>query len=254
MAIIELDQVNSPFAPSVDVTGAQTAHPWDLLTVAGVEWGRSAATPFGRKFEIKGAKRAYKWQIRDGIGLQGSPQTYLGWLAPHTFTITFYMFTNDEYVQWLSFQQMFMYDASRNPTNTSLGIGAGSINKGAPGLGYPQAVSIYHPALSILNIAAVLTEDIGAVEKQSDDKVYTVSVTLREFRNPIPIVPDTADATSNVDPTNRNLDPRAAADQAELAKAAQRNAIATGTAGPSPRRLPKIQSSQGTLTRGGLEF
>jgi hypothetical protein len=241
MPIIELDQVNSPFAPSVDGTGSQIAHPWDLLTVAGVEWGRSVETPFGRKFEIKGAKRAYKWQIRDGIGLQGSPQTYWGWLAPHTFTITFYMFTQDEYAQWVAFQTLFMYDAS--PGKQPGGLG-----------GYPKAVSIYHPQLSILNIASVLTEDIGAVEKQSDDKIYTVSVTLREFRNPIPIVPDTADATSTVDPTNRNLDPRAATDQAELAKAAQRNAIANGTAGPSPRRLPKIQSSQGTLTRGGLEF
>lgn len=214
MPVIELDQVNSPFV----IPDPGAVHPWDEITVASQKWGASVQTPLGRKFEIKGAKRAYKWQIRDGMGLQGSPQVYWGWLAPHTFTITFYMFTQDEYAQWVDFQSLFMYDATPGKFPRQ-----------------PTAVSIYHPMLSILGITGVLTEDVGAVEKQSDDKVYTVVVTLREFRNPIPIIPNVPDTASTVDPSNPNLTPRQLADKAKLDAAIRRNAIANGKG-----RTPKL--------------
>jgi hypothetical protein len=169
VAILDLDAAASPFAlPEV----------WDALTVGGEVWTG--------KIEIKGAKRAYKWDIKDGMGQQGALETYRG-QTPTPFTITFYIWTDAQYAKWLTFAKLFMYNGFKFR---------------------PNPVTIYHPMLDSINIGQVIVEDIGAVEKVSDDLMFSVTVSLREFVRPLPVSPVTPDAASNGDPNDDRTDPR----------------------------------------------
>lgn len=72
-----------------------------------------------------------------------------------------------------------------------------------------RALQINHPQLAAVNISQVICEDIGTPEKQSDDLMFTVVVTLREFRQP-PIVnattsPDAAADSPEGDPESPDI-------------------------------------------------
>ena len=169
MATLDLDAATSPFdLPEV----------WDAVTVAGQVWQG--------KVEIKGARRSYKWDIKDGMGQQGALETYRG-QTPTPFTLTFFIWTSAQYTQWLSFVKLFQYNGFKFR---------------------PNPVTIYHPQLDVLGIGQIITEDIGAVEKVSDDLMFSVTVSLREFVRPLPVSPVTPDAASNGDPADDGLSPR----------------------------------------------
>jgi hypothetical protein len=197
VAILDLDAAASPFAlPEV----------WDAVTVAGKVWTG--------KVEIKGAKRAYKWDIKDGMGLQGALETYRG-QTPTPFTITFYIWTDAMYAAWLDFVKLFQYNGVKFQ---------------------PKPVSIYHPQLDTLGIGQILCEDIGAVEKVSDDLMFSVTVSLREFFRPLPVSPVTPDAASNGDPNDDRTDPRVKKLQA--ANGAKQQSLDNLRKGRNPQVLP----------------
>lgn len=177
---IDLDAWASPFTePKV----------WDQITVGGKLWGPN------RKVEIKSAKRAYKWDVKDGMGQQGALETYRG-QTPPPFQIVFYLWTNDQYNEWQTFQRLFKYDGVKFQ---------------------PTPVSIYHPMLDQLGIYQIICEDIGAPEKISDDLMFTVTVSVREFFRPLPAPAVTPDAALNADPLDNDVDPRVKARQARNA-------------------------------------
>lgn len=198
---IDLDASASPFAlPAV----------WDQITVAGQVWGPN------RKVEIKNAKRAYKWDVKDGMGQQGALETYRG-QTPPPFQIVFYLWDDAMYSDWLTFQRLFRYDGVKFQ---------------------PTPVSVFHPMLDSLGIYQIICEDIGAVEKVSDDLMFSVTVSVREFFRPLPVSPVTPDAALNADPADNDVDPRVKAAQADFAAA--QTAYENGTRDPSnPQLLPK---------------
>lgn len=201
MPILDLDAAASPFAlPTV----------WDGITVAGQRWGNG-----DRKVEIRGAKRAYKWDVKDGMGQQGALETYRG-QTPPPFTIDFYLWTDEHYTDWLSYQKLFMYNAVKFQ---------------------PTPVSIFHPMLDVLGIYQILCEDIGAVEKVSDDLMFRVTVSVREFFRPLPVSAVTPDAASNGDPADDFTDPRVKALQAQ--NGAKQTALDNMLKGTNPKNLPK---------------
>lgn len=196
MATLDLDAATSPFAlPEV----------WDAVTVAGQVWHG--------KIEIKGARRAYKWDIKDGMGQQGALETYRG-QTPTPFTITFYIWEDAQYTAWLSFVKLFQYNAVKTQ---------------------PKPVAIYHPMLDTLGIGQILCEDIGAVEKVSEDLMFSVTVSLREFFRPLPVSPVTPDAASNGDPNDDRTDPRVKKLQA--ANGAKQQALDNMRKGRNPQVL-----------------
>ena len=182
MAAIDLDASASPFElPEV----------WDQITVAGQQWGPN------RKIEVKSAKRAYKWDVKDGMGQQGAIETYRG-QTPPPFQLVFYIWTTEQYQHWVTFQKLFEYNAVKFQ---------------------PTPVSVFHPSLDRLGIYQILCEDIGALEKVSDDLMFTVTVSVREFFRPLPVSPVTPDAASNGDPEDNDVDPRVRARQVRNANA-----------------------------------
>lgn len=208
MAAIDLDASASPF---------EQPKLWDSITVAGVTWGVDAENPLGRKLEIKGAKRAYKWDVKDGMGQQGALETYRG-QTPPPFTIVFYIYTAQLYAQWLTFKKLFEYNAVKFQ---------------------PKPVSIFHPTLDALGIYQVICEDIGEVERVSDDLMFSATVSLREFFRPLPVSATTPDAASNGDPADDFTSPEVKRLQAEAGtlQTAYNNAYANPA--KDPQNLPK---------------
>ena len=211
MATIEIGAYASPFAvPEV----------WDQIQVAGQFWPPPSSGHTSARIKISGAKRAYKWDVKDGQGLQGAYETYKGLTLP-TFTITFFIWTNELYAAWDTFQTYFQYRPVTDPKQLS------QVNP----------VSIYHPQLANLGIYEVITDDIGQVEMVDEAaRMFAVTVTLREFRKPLPIVASTADASSNGDPANPAEDPRIVRATQELA-VVNAQLAQTGLLGTNPQSI-----------------
>jgi len=187
MATIDIDAAASPFA---------LPQTWDQIQIAGQVWPPRDSGYTSARIKIAGAKRAYKWDVKDGLGLQGALETYRG-QTPPAFTVTFFIWTDALYAAWLSFQPLLQYNGVKFQ---------------------PKPVSIYHPQLANLGIYQVITEDIGEVEMVDEaSRMFAVTVTLREFFNPLPVSATTPDATSNGDPANPAEDPRIVRATQELA-------------------------------------
>lgn len=132
---------------------------WDTVIVSGQSWHG--------KIEIRGAERSYKWDVKDGIGLQGAIETYRG-QTPPPFEIEFFIWTPIMYLEWQVYQLLFMY------------------NGAIPFQGV-KPVDIFHPSLANLGIFQIICEGVGAVEKRSDDLMFSAIVKVREYFPPLPV-------------------------------------------------------------------
>jgi hypothetical protein len=130
---------------------------WDAFYASGVPWVG--------KVEVRGAVRSFKWDVKPAPGIEGFNQSYRG--KPHKpFHIVFYIWTDSMYVYWEStYQKLFMYSG---------------------GAGVVVPVKCYHPSLSGLGITALVADEVGAVEKLSDDMMYAATLTVHEFYPPVP--------------------------------------------------------------------
>lgn len=175
---------------------------WDAFYASGVPWVG--------KVEVRGAVRSYKWDVKPAPGIEGFNQTYRG--KPHKqFHILFYIWTDSMYVYWSStYQKLFQY------------IGTA---------GYVLPVKCYHPSLAGLGITSIVADEVGAVEKLSDDMMYAVNLTVHEFYPPILVnATATPAAAAGVNPNIPGIPPPSAAylaAQQELAQARTAAALAT---------------------------
>ena len=166
------------------------------------------------KFEIRRARRKYKWDLKDGAGLEGATLTYRG-KRPEVFALEFFIWDDYMWTAWKAFSLAFQY-------------------KGVAGVVIP--VSIQHPALAALNISAVICEDLGGLEKKSDDLMFSVTVMIREYFPPLLLIAtDTPPGAVTTPPTSAGLtpNPAIAALEAKIASL-QAAAAALGTPGGLP--------------------
>ena len=204
--VIEIDAAASPFG---------LPETWDRIVIAGQTWPPQSSGYTSTKIKISGAKRAYKWDVKDGLGLQGALETYRG-QTPPAFTVTFWIWDSALYTAWLSFQPLMQYNGVKTQ---------------------PKPISIYHPLLANLGIYQVIVEDISGVEMVDEPaRLFAVTVTMREFFQPLPVPATTPDATSNGDPALPQEDPAIVRAQQELGVAiGQLNA--TGLLGTNPQSI-----------------
>jgi hypothetical protein len=151
---------------------------WDQITIGGVTWNG--------KIEIRGAKRPYKWQSKDTRGAESWDDTYQG-LFPKPFTVVFFLYTATQFASWITFSAQFNYYG----------------NKAAP-----QPVSIYHPALLLIDINSVRVNDVGAVHQISDDHMYAAEVEFMQWQT----APQPGSKAANVTATPTSAKPRNFAD------------------------------------------
>jgi len=146
---------------------------WDTLVLKP---GSKPSNWYG-KFDIMGAKRSYKWDVQDGLGLQGAVELYRG-RTPPPFSIKFYLWADEQYASFLQFLSSFLYD----PTKLNV-----------------QPVTIYHPKLTNLGIDQVICESVGAIDKESDDLMFSCTVDLREFFPPIAFPTQSPDSAADAE-------------------------------------------------------
>lgn len=219
MATINLGTQNLilPTASPFDGGGS-----WDEITVAGQLWPPENGSHDYAKFSIKGAKRAYKWEIQDGLGIQGAVEVYRGW-TPQPFTIEFFLWDSELYRQWLDFQPLFQYDATKQRTQ--------------------QPIKISHPMLANLGIRQVIVEDIGAVEMvDAASRMFSVTVSLREFFPPRPVAASSPDAASTGDPNKPAASPAVQIRTDRIAQLTKQVAAQSGGTNPSPPQTIPVES------------
>lgn len=182
--------------------------PWDTFWVQGSVWQG--------KIRVVGAVAAFRWDIKDPPGANGEIQTYRG-IRTKPFRVEFYLWTDLHFAYWPAFSLNFMYPTSK--------------------LGVTPAVVVYHPALMMIGIGAVIIDDVGAVEPVGDDKMFKAVVTMRQFIPPLPInttnTPPGASAVSPPAVPGVPVNPAIAALEARIA-ALQQQASNLGTPGGLP--------------------
>jgi hypothetical protein len=148
--------------------------PWDTIYVQGVPWVG--------KVRVKGAKIKQDWDKKHGRGTEGSSDSYVG-SEPQPFDVTFYLWTDDHFKRWPTYQLLFTY--------------SGAKNKASP-------TSIYYPSLALLGINAITCLEIGGVEPEGEDKLFSATVKLRQFRPAVvmPIAAITPNGASATSPPN----------------------------------------------------
>lgn len=135
---------------------------WDVITVGNQVWTG--------KIEIRGSSRWYRWQKKVARGQEGATNTYQG-DKPDPFEIEFFIWTAEQYTKWISFMPVFKYFGVK---------------------GDVVPIKVYHPALALVNITAIVCDRIGAVEPRGEDKLYSVKVRVHEY---VPAKPGNATAT-----------------------------------------------------------
>lgn len=193
-----LGDVDSPF---------DSPQTWDQIIIGGQSWSG--------KFEIRNAARAYKWQVKFSPGTEGAQETYRG-KNPTKFEIEFFIWTTDQWNQWLTFSQNFLYQGVK---------------------GQVKPVQIQHPSLSTIGITQVVCEELGAVIKQSDDLMFSAVVKLREFFPALPVNATQSPASAKITPTTiPGVVVNSAIENALDQLALQKNqAIANGFPGSLPK-------------------
>ena len=211
---------------------------WDSIQIAGVIYGvngppttqlitQEVSTgltvinvpttqfqPVGGKVRIKGAERFYKIDIKDPQGSDGWTITYRG-LRPKPFDIEFYIWTQAQYDYFTgSVLPAIQYSGTK---------------------GKVQALQVYHPSLSVINISQVFVHKIGAIEQISEDLLFKCTVNVSEYLNPPPLntttTPLGAKATNAA--TSPGLQPPTAVNQRLNIIAHLKAQVAAGGAIPS---------------------
>jgi hypothetical protein len=194
--------------PSIGDLTSPFADPksWDTITIQGVSW-------YGQ-VDVRRARRKYKWDLKDGAGLEGATLTYRG-KRPEVFSIRFGIWDDFQWTMWKAFSLAFQY-------------------KGVAGVVIP--VSVQHPALAAVNISAVICEDLGTLEKENDQQMWSVTVMVREYFPPLLLnATDTPPGAATASPSSPGLtpNPAIAALEAKIASL-QAAAAALGTPGGLP--------------------
>jgi len=166
VAVPDIESLVSPWvAPTL----------WDSLVISGVSY----KAPADGWFQITGATRSYRWDVKDGAGLQGAIETYRG-RTPPQFTITFYIWTDEQYTATETFLRGLFYD----PTKLTI-----------------QPYTVYHPTLDNLGIYQIIIEEIGGITKSGDwqqgPDMFTAVVRCREFFPLIAFPQQTPDAAAD---------------------------------------------------------
>ncbi len=126
---------------------------WDTFVVQGVSWVG--------QFEIKMACLHQKWDPKVARGQEGNTDSYVG-SHPEPFEVTFMLWAQEHFDLWPAFSAPFVY--------------SGAKLKSSP-------CTVYHPALSVIGIDAVVCLKMGPpVPKSPGSDMYAATVTLRQFR------------------------------------------------------------------------
>lgn len=103
----------------------------------------------------------HEWDVKKGKGTLGATITFVG-RPPAKGSIKFKLWTPQHFVQWGTFVDSFKYD----PTKKAV-----------------QAIDIYHPALSFIDLNSVVCEGIGLPVHEGSG-LYTITVELLEYFPP----------------------------------------------------------------------
>lgn len=125
---------------------------YDYARIGGV------TTPLCR---VSGFKRPHEWDQKKGKGALGATITFIQ-RPPAKGTLTLILVTSADFALWYTIIPALKYD----PTKKA-----------------PQPVDIYHPALADIDLASVVTENIGIVEHKGDG-LYEVEIELLEYFPP----------------------------------------------------------------------
>ena len=126
---------------------------WDVIQV-GQQTSPGLCT-------LSGFKRANEWDVKKGKGTIGGTVTYVA-RPPAKGTITFQLWTEQHFTQWLAFLPLLKYD----PTKKAV-----------------QAIDLYHPTLTMIDMTSFVTENVGAIE-HAGNGLYTVVVDFLEYAPP----------------------------------------------------------------------
>lgn len=110
---------------------------------------------------VKNASRGNEWDVKRGKGAKGATITYTG-DVPAEFSVEIQLWKPQHYADWLSFQTLLAYDASKKKI---------------------QAIQISHPSLATQQITAVVTKKVTCPE-QREPGLYIVTIDFLEFRVP----------------------------------------------------------------------
>lgn len=161
-SVIEGDFIFSPITHATD---------WQYITIGGVKSPGVIAVN-----GIRGFKRETEWDKKKGKGRKGATLT-LQQVPPAEGQITFVLWLDDHFRQWIDFLPLLKYDTKSAGKN--------------------DVFTIYHPALSMLGIGAVVTKSVSPTEHVGHGR-YEVVVDLIEWNDP-PATDVTATPTAAVD-------------------------------------------------------
>lgn len=170
--------------------------------------------PVGGKVRIRGAERFYKVDIKNPPGSDGWTITYRG-IEPKRFEIDFYIWTQAQYDYFTgSVIPAIYYSGTKKQV---------------------QALQVFHPALSAVNITQIFVNSIGAIEQISDDLMFRCTVKVSEYLNPPPLNTTTTPLGAKVTApaANPGVQPPTAVQQLVNVRNNRAAALANGGAIPS---------------------
>ena len=186
---------------------------WDTIVIGGLSW-------YG-KFEIKNAARKYRWNIASGWGFLGAYEIFQA-QEPAKWSITFYLWADEQYSTYLALLDKLRYSPTHLPPNNGNGS---SVN----------ALNMVHPQLQNNGITAAIVENIGDLEKQSDDLLFAFTVDFIEFVPQKPFPPQVPDTAADANDPSVTPEVRALLNQAKDAQQGLDNAVANvGSTGGLP--------------------
>lgn len=125
---------------------------WDVLLLGGI--------PAPGLWEIDGAGSPRKWETKSGTGTSGATTKYQGDDVPK-FTARGTFYNDFEIDYW---DEVFAPLIEKPPPGTK-----------------PKALSVFHGALSRLNITEAVVEDVSQL-KQVADGIWQLEIKFIEFR------------------------------------------------------------------------
>ena len=134
---------------------------WDVVILG--------TTPSPGFCKVKGFKRVHEFDIKKGKGTVGATVTFTQ-KPPVEGEITFYLWDNgsmgtghNHFVEWEAFRPLLKYD----PTKKTV-----------------QAIDLFYPSLADIDVSSVVTTNIGGIEPDGDNGMYSITVAFLEYFPP----------------------------------------------------------------------
>ncbi len=167
---------------------------WDVVVIGGI------VSPGLAKIGDFKTKREF--DVKKGKGIFGATITFVG-RPPSTGSITFYLWEPAHFDAWVAFRPLFKFD----PTKKAI-----------------QAIDIFHPALTEIDMNSFVCEGIGATTHEGKG-LYSITVDLLEFfpppnKNATGTPSGSTGNNSKSGATGATTDPIADAQQREIARLA----------------------------------